>query len=228
MTSVQPSVALSREELAELEALLDSERFGGEAMPLDALQGLFFAAAMAPEPLEPADWIPAVFGESPGLDDSDDARRALALAMRLGEQVAQAAAGDVYDLILYQTEDGTVDHASWCEGFLIGVEISPVDWYEAADQDEVDELLDPIYVLAGAVEEEYRRAVGAAEWERLARSYAQTLPESLARIRAYQDIVRSPPQTIRRAVPKVGRNDSCPCGSGKKYKQCCGAAGTPQ
>ncbi len=30
------------------------------------------------------------------------------------------------------------------------------------------------------------------------------------------------PQTIRREVPKVGRNDPCPCGSGKKYKKCCG------
>jgi len=29
-------------------------------------------------------------------------------------------------------------------------------------------------------------------------------------------------QTIRRAQPKVGRNDPCPCGSGKKYKRCCG------
>jgi len=28
--------------------------------------------------------------------------------------------------------------------------------------------------------------------------------------------------TFRREVPKVGRNDPCPCGSGKKYKQCCG------
>jgi preprotein translocase subunit SecA len=27
---------------------------------------------------------------------------------------------------------------------------------------------------------------------------------------------------VRRAGPKVGRNDPCPCGSGKKYKQCCG------
>ena len=26
---------------------------------------------------------------------------------------------------------------------------------------------------------------------------------------------------IRRAAPKVGRNDPCPCGSGKKYKHCC-------
>jgi Predicted metal-binding protein related to the C-terminal domain of SecA len=27
----------------------------------------------------------------------------------------------------------------------------------------------------------------------------------------------------RRIEPKVGRNDPCPCGSGKKYKKCCGA-----
>jgi preprotein translocase subunit SecA len=32
------------------------------------------------------------------------------------------------------------------------------------------------------------------------------------------------PQTPRRrTLPKVGRNDPCPCGSGKKYKKCCGA-----
>ena len=29
-------------------------------------------------------------------------------------------------------------------------------------------------------------------------------------------------ETIRRDQPKVGRNDPCPCGSGKKYKQCHG------
>jgi len=30
------------------------------------------------------------------------------------------------------------------------------------------------------------------------------------------------PKTVRRRQPKVGRNDPCPCGSGKKYKKCCG------
>ena len=29
------------------------------------------------------------------------------------------------------------------------------------------------------------------------------------------------PQQVRRASPKVGRNDPCPCGSGKKFKKCC-------
>lgn len=31
------------------------------------------------------------------------------------------------------------------------------------------------------------------------------------------------PMTVVRQGPKVGRNDPCPCGSGKKYKKCCGA-----
>lgn len=31
-----------------------------------------------------------------------------------------------------------------------------------------------------------------------------------------------PVETIRREGPKIGRNDPCPCGSGKKYKRCCG------
>jgi preprotein translocase subunit SecA len=30
-------------------------------------------------------------------------------------------------------------------------------------------------------------------------------------------------QPVKRAEAKVGRNDPCPCGSGKKYKKCCGA-----
>ena len=29
--------------------------------------------------------------------------------------------------------------------------------------------------------------------------------------------------TVQRDTPKVGRNDPCPCGSGKKFKKCCGA-----
>ena len=37
----------------------------------------------------------------------------------------------------------------------------------------------------------------------------------------YKEQKRS--QTVRHEGPKIGRNDPCPCGSGKKYKRCCGA-----
>jgi SEC-C motif-containing protein len=33
------------------------------------------------------------------------------------------------------------------------------------------------------------------------------------------------PDPYQRETPRVGRNDPCPCGSGKKYKKCCAAAG---
>lgn len=38
----------------------------------------------------------------------------------------------------------------------------------------------------------------------------------------YTRAVRSGPAPIKSSQPKVGRNEPCPCGSGKKYKQCCG------
>jgi uncharacterized protein len=42
--------------------------------------------------------------------------------------------------------------------------------------------------------------------------------EDLTRDRRYKV------ETVKREAPKVGRNDPCPCGSGKKYKQCHGKA----
>jgi uncharacterized protein YecA (UPF0149 family) len=42
----------------------------------------------------------------------------------------------------------------------------------------------------------------------------------LAKLAARQ---REPVPRFRPATTKAGRNDLCPCGSGKKYKKCCGA-----
>ncbi|MBR5501017.1 MAG: SEC-C domain-containing protein, partial [Clostridia bacterium] len=37
-----------------------------------------------------------------------------------------------------------------------------------------------------------------------------------------QDKQSAPQKSVVRQTAKVGRNDPCPCGSGKKYKNCCG------
>ena len=39
----------------------------------------------------------------------------------------------------------------------------------------------------------------------------------------YFDDSEFPFQQVVNEGPKVGRNDPCPCGSGKKFKKCCGA-----
>jgi len=38
---------------------------------------------------------------------------------------------------------------------------------------------------------------------------------------AYERVVSGKGETITRPGSKLGRNDPCPCGSGKKYKRCC-------
>jgi preprotein translocase subunit SecA len=45
--------------------------------------------------------------------------------------------------------------------------------------------------------------------------YADTQPA--------EQVAPGKPKPVKRVGKKVGRNDPCPCGSGKKYKKCCGA-----
>ena len=47
--------------------------------------------------------------------------------------------------------------------------------------------------------------------------------ETIALTQLVQPEIQLPKVTLRRETPKVGRNDPCPCGSGKKYKHCHGA-----
>ena len=56
--------------------------------------------------------------------------------------------------------------------------------------------------------------------ERLQRRKAQQ--ERQMKLQAQGNKDPEKPQTVRRESAKVGRNDPCPCGSGKKYKKCCG------
>ncbi|MEM1155544.1 MAG: SEC-C metal-binding domain-containing protein, partial [Pseudomonadota bacterium] len=65
----------------------------------------------------------------------------------------------------------------------------------------------------------------AAEREKLAFQHAQASGMASAPDTAEQGEAQVPaptPRTFTREQPKVGRNEPCPCGSGKKYKQCCG------
>ena len=50
-------------------------------------------------------------------------------------------------------------------------------------------------------------------------------PRSVGPRRESQGGVDAAVTTVKRSTAKVGRNAPCPCGSGKKYKKCCGAAG---
>jgi preprotein translocase subunit SecA len=66
------------------------------------------------------------------------------------------------------------------------------------------------------------------ETESAAQQMAQSRKKSRRMIEsgggASQSSAPEEPHTVRRETPKIGRNDPCPCGSGKKYKKCHGAS----
>ena len=71
---------------------------------------------------------------------------------------------------------------------------------------------------AAAIEQQRREAVAKQKMAFEHADVGTTVPEAT-------EVTPQPvtPQPVTRAQPKVGRNDPCPCGSGKKYKQCHGA-----
>jgi preprotein translocase subunit SecA len=48
------------------------------------------------------------------------------------------------------------------------------------------------------------------------------MPDAEVAVREEEQFAYQPAEPVVRGAPKVGRNDACPCGSGKKYKQCHG------
>jgi uncharacterized protein len=223
MTSPPITAPLSQPELDALETLLGSEVYHDDAMPLDALQGLFFALAAAPDPVPPSRWMPVALGENPRYASDDQAQQALDLVMRYYNQCIRAAATDDFALLLYRREDGAEDLATWCAGYLEGVDAATPSWHEAGDPDDVDELLFPFVVLAGELPDNEKRRFRPAQWRDLVKSCEESLGDAIVEVREYWEALRNPPQTVRRESPKTGRNEPCPCGSGKKFKQCCGA-----
>jgi hypothetical protein len=78
-------------------------------------------------------------------------------------------------------------------------------------------------------ERQRRQAERKAELDELGRRYQAAKAagfDPLARLQPKAKIARKPPSgesaTMRREPERVGRNAPCPCGSGKKYKKCCG------
>ena len=66
------------------------------------------------------------------------------------------------------------------------------------------------------------------DYNRVLRGIQTSRPDALAGLEAEKEATAPQiqiPKTVKREMPKVGRNDPCPCGSGKKFKQCCGRNG---
>lgn len=220
-------------ELDRLEALLDDPVFD-EAMRLDEVQGYLCGALAGPVPIPEEDWLTEVLGSEAGLQ-TEAGQEASALLRRLAENIrAQLADDEPMMLYLYpqgDEEDSPSDYEPWCLAYLHAVDTAPEDWFDdLTDEEEVewlDERLFPLMVLTGEAESAAREHGEAwpegEELDELNRQAEEDLARAVSELYLFWTAKRGV-GTVRRDGGKVGRNDPCPCGSGKKYKQCCGAA----
>jgi uncharacterized protein len=224
--------AVDRLSSAELDTLADalaSDRMPN-AMPIDAAQGASYALASGPGEFPSADALAAlVFGDDAGHADAPGAEPSRAtlqdLLARFAAQCRRELreAEDSLPLLLFDGDDGKPDYATWCSGYLDGVEASDVSWLDD-DDGSVEDMLAPLDILAGESAPSRRSAEARREAAEARREAARDLVDTLIDIRDYWFDRRTSRVPARRDAPKVGRNERCPCGSGRKFKQCHGRA----
>jgi len=103
----------------------------------------------------------------------------------------------------------------WCHGYMRGVALDADAWNQS--ETDIAALLRPIQLWGTEEGWDLVDAMSEADQAR----ERDAIADSVRALHTYWLTRRRPPSPIRRATPKVGRNDPCPCGSGKKYKQCC-------
>ena len=108
----------------------------------------------------------------------------------------------------------------WAIGFVEGVAMRENAWEDWRAIDWVEEDLAWLSVLAG-YEIDPPKPLTWAERDAM----VAEIPDMLYALNEQRVFQQSPKQPIR-SDAKPGRNDPCPCGSGQKYKKCCGISRT--
>ena len=207
---------------SRLMELVDAKSEAHNTMRCDEVQGFMMALLSGPDALNPTNWLPEILGEESLFDAKERTeieRLVMAMAadmrMKLNEKILP-------DLWFYEDEASNPDFYTWCNAYLYALDIVPTDWFEAVDQEEFEDLFYPIMALGGIYDDEENGEVILHLNEKELTQLESDLPHVLLDIYWYWQAIINKPQTVRREGEKVGRNDPCPCGSGKKYKACCG------
>ncbi len=223
---------LSDDELDQLATFLDGIR-NPRAMSVEELDGFFCALVAGPETVMPSEYLNEVWGgelpDENAFESDEQATALLGLMMRHWNAIAaEFEAEGMYGPLYDEADERGVPGRRWARGFMRGVAMRRQGWAPLITDENEGHLL-TIAMVAGDIDPDFPTepltkdktselriwmATGAA------RAYRHFAAERRASARAQRE-----EKTVRRAEPKVGRNEPCPCGSGKKYKLCCGRPG---
>jgi uncharacterized protein len=224
---------LTEDELEELELFLLYELDTDECMTLDTLDGFLHAIVVGPELIHPNEWLPKVWGtedgEAPPMPSLEVFNRVLQLVMRHYNGIVSGAAMQPPEFLpVWCTrtfgEQELDDAEGWAYGFCEGVKLRQPTWQALLDDPDGGRWYRPIGLLGGDGYSADQNALTATPAQR--HVLAAEIDNNLPHIHAFWLPVREAMNERQRAQHmrnKVGRNEPCPCGSGKKFKKCCGA-----
>ena len=231
-----------------LTEFLDSPERPDGTLRFHELQGFLFAIASSPEMIAPSEWLPMI-GDDEGLKfaDQNEAQEILGLVMALYNEVNTAVlersntlpAGCAFDEDILKNFEDDSSISQWSRGFASGHDWLAEVWEEYLFGELDEECGATLMVLsffgskklANAYYEDMvsgKRKRGDESFEGFVLTMRRMFPDALA---SYAHIGRSIFEAVMqhnedRREPalstKIGRNEPCPCGSGKKYKKCCG------
>ena len=242
MTTSDLSRPLSDDEIVALDELLAA--LPEERDPLDVamLDGFLVGVLLQPTPVMPSAWLPYVFDAEGGATASPDIEtmgKVTELIMRRYNELAACITGrEPIDPIVFELEsdagealagkDGIAALAPWVMGFTTALGTFP-SLQAAYDHD--DELAAAMVgILRHLPSAPDADAADSAEYAERRAQVDRDAPladlddaiDELAACVLDAAAITRPNRPLTRDAPKVGRNDPCPCGSGRKYKACHG------
>jgi uncharacterized protein len=223
-----------------LRAFLEHPSRPPDTLTYHELQGFLFTIACAPELVKPSEWIPIVFGEADaGYASLAEAEAIITELMTLYNDV-NAAVREGRAMLPADCEfrshdlanlDDDAPVAQWSRGFLQGHQWLEETWDpyvpDEIDQDYAALLMTLTFFASSKLAGAYCAEIGDRTVADVAPMMRDAFPDALAQYAALglgiQQILRETEAgEDRQPRRRVGRNEPCPCGSGKKHKRCCG------
>jgi yecA family protein len=199
-------------------------RYGNDDSILDIseLDGFFAALACAPITIMPSTWMPAIWGGehlAPEWESEQEITEFSKSIMLHYNGVMSDFQGQEYEPLFLggdhpSSELLIVDE--WCEGFVRGLKL----WGEMKPQD-MKQLEICLYPIRHFCTDDGFEALASMSDTEIFQLQSSIQPGVKALHRYFYKPVKKADTTFIHATPKVGRNEPCPCGSGKKYKKCC-------
>ncbi|WP_156895891.1 UPF0149 family protein [Massilia putida] len=228
---------LTDDEFTELDLFLRYDVDTDEVMTIDMMDGFLHAIAIGPTSLHPKQWLPKIWGTEemmPPMESIDQLNHVMGLVMRHFNGIIAGLQNDPCEINLvlatraYRGKDYE-EAEGWAYGFVEGMRLSWNAWQPMLETPEGQAWFRPIGLLGeddfGPDQDELTKTPARRA------KLASQIPEAVLAMHAFWLPLRHAAyqrEVAKAMQSKVGRNDPCPCGSGKKFKKCCGAAANLQ